>query len=112
MPAVELRRELEELRNLHDVARALLGARTFERAASRVVFAAMGSLGAGSGVLFLAEDRGRMRVALACGHDDVDVGETLRVSEPAREWMLHEGAFAVRAAGAARALGATRDACC
>ncbi len=106
----DLQRQLEELRNLHDVARALLGARTAERLASRVVLAAMGSLGARSGVLFVPDDRGRLCVSYAYGREDVVAGETLRLPEAAREWMLREGAFTLRAAGAARALGPARDA--
>ncbi|MEO5619181.1 MAG: sigma 54-interacting transcriptional regulator, partial [Candidatus Eisenbacteria bacterium] len=108
--SAELQHQLEELRNLHDVARALLGARTSERLASRVVLAAMGSLGARSGALFVPDERGRLRVVFAYGRDDVVAGESLRVPDPAREWMLRENAFPVRSAVAARMLGPARDA--
>jgi transcriptional regulator with GAF, ATPase, and Fis domain len=106
----DLQRQLEELRNLHDVARALLGARSAERMASRLVLAAMGSLGARSGALLVPDDRARLRVAFAYGRDDVVAGESLRVGDPAREWMLREGAFVVRSAAAARLLGPSREA--
>jgi transcriptional regulator with GAF, ATPase, and Fis domain len=103
------RHELEALRNLHDVARGLLAARRPESIASQLMYAAMGSLGARSGAVFLAADRGRLRCVLASASEYASA-ELLRVGEPAFEWLAKEGAFALRTATAARGLGPSRDA--
>ena len=105
----DLERRLSDLANLYEVARSLLGARDPDRVASRIVLATMGTLGARSGALYRADERGRLR--LACHHppEATQRGGVLRVERAAREWMLHEGAFALGGAAAARGLGALRD---
>jgi transcriptional regulator with AAA-type ATPase domain len=105
----DLERRLSDLANLYEVARSLLGARDPDRVASRIVLATMGTLGARSGALYRADERGRLR--LACHHppEAATRGGVLRVERVAREWMLHEGAFALGGAAAARGLGALRD---
>jgi len=105
----DLERRLTELGNLYEVARALLGARDSGRVASRIVLAAMGTLGARSGAMFRAEERGRFRLAFHYPPESAEPGEPLRIEPAASEWMLHEGAFALAGAAAARGLGSLRD---
>ena len=62
----DLERRLSDLANLYEVARSLLGARDPGRVASRIVLATMGTLGARSGALYRADERGRLK--LACHH--------------------------------------------
>ncbi len=96
----EIQRRLFELSNLYSVARSLLGARDHDRVASRVVLSAMGSLGARSGVMFVLDERGRLRLRYAYGPDpeQVEYGETLAVPAETREWMLRQGVFKVDSA--------------
>ncbi|HEY2955608.1 MAG TPA: sigma-54 dependent transcriptional regulator [Candidatus Eisenbacteria bacterium] len=101
----DLERQLAELANLYEVARALLGARDSARVASRIVLAAMGTLGARSGALFRADERGRFRLAFHYPPESAEPGDTVRVEPAACEWMLHEGAFSLAGPAAARGLG-------
>jgi transcriptional regulator with GAF, ATPase, and Fis domain len=105
----ELQRSLAELGNLYEVARSLLGARDPERVASRMVLACMGTFGAVSGAMFIADDRGRFRLAYAYGPHEAAAGETLPLDAPAREWILREGVFALAGPAATRSLGAARE---
>jgi transcriptional regulator with GAF, ATPase, and Fis domain len=107
--AADLERRLSDLANLYEVARSLLGARDPARVASRIVLAAMGTLGARSGSIYRAEERGILR--LVCRHpaEPAARGTVLRIDRGAREWMLHEGAFELAGAAATRGLGRLRD---
>jgi len=86
-------RRIGELSTLYEIARALLGARDRRQAAERIVLAGLGALGVSSGALFLAQERGRYRLAYAAGLDDERRSDTLVLPEAAREWILHQGAF-------------------
>ena len=103
------RRRLGELSSLYEAARTLLGARDHPQVASRIVSSGMGVLGARSGAMFVADDRGRYRLLHAAGIDSAERGESLSIPAQAREWLLREGAFTVGAAHAARGLGELRD---
>ena len=105
----DLERRLADLASLYEVARTLLGARDSTRIASRLVLAAMGTLGARSGALYHADERGRLRLASRRPHDASARDGVLNVERAAREWMLREGAFVLAGATAARGLGNLRD---
>ena len=89
-----LERQLLELSSLYEIARSLLGAADAARVASRVVLAGLGTFGARSGALFLADDRARYRLVYARGAEG-EQGEPLAIESEAREWMLREGAFEI-----------------
>ena len=103
----EFEHRLAELSVLHEFSRALLGAHDRDQVGSRAVLSVMGALGARSGALFAADERGRYRVIAARGIEDG--AESLRIPDTAREWMLRTGGFALATAAAARALGELRD---
>jgi transcriptional regulator with GAF, ATPase, and Fis domain len=105
----DLERQLNDLANLYEVARSLLGAPGPERVASRVVLSTMGTLGACSGAMYRADDRGRLKLACRYPRDPAARDGALRIERAAREWMLREGAFAIPGAAAGRGLGALRD---
>src|SRR5512141_2626820 len=85
------RLRIAELSTLYEIARALLGARDRQQAAMRIVLSGLGALGVSSGVLFLAAERGRYRLAYAAGLPGAERGEGLLLPEASREWMLREG---------------------
>src|SRR5215470_17016825 len=95
----------EDLPTLYEIARALLGARDRAQVASRLVLSGMGALGAASGAMLVAEERGRYRLLYAAGLALDARGETLVLPAPAREWMLRESHFSLAAPAATRALG-------
>ena len=101
----DTQRRLAELSSLYEAARTLLGARNHLQVASRIVHSGMGVLGARSGAMFVADDRGRYRLLHAAGVDGGERGETVPVTAQAREWLLREGSFRLGGAGATRALG-------
>ena len=106
-PAV-LQRRLAELGTLYEVARGLIGARDQAQVASRVVLSVMGALGVRSGALLAIDERGRYAVL----HGEIDWDERPRavtVPAAAREWMLRNGAFALRTPEARAALGNLHD---
>ena len=103
------RRRLAELSSLYETARTLLGARDHQQVASRMVSSGMGVLGARSGAMFVADDRGRYRLLHVAGIESAERGESLSISAQAREWLLREGAFVVGTPAAARALAELRD---
>jgi DNA-binding NtrC family response regulator len=84
-----------ELSSLYEAARSLLGARNHHQVASRMVHSCMGVLGARSGAMFVADDRGRYRMQHVSGLDEAERGEVLPITPAAREWLLREGAFIV-----------------
>jgi len=98
----------EDLPTLYEIARALLGARDRAQVASRLVLSGMGALGAASGAMLVAEERGRYRLLYATGLPLDTRSETLVLPAPAREWMLREGHFTLASPGAARGLGEVR----
>ena len=103
-----LQRRLAELGTLYEVARGLIGTRDQAQVASRVVLSVMGALGVRSGALLAMDDRGRYGVLYA----EIEWSEEpppLAVPAHAREWMLRNGAFALRTAGARTALGDLHD---
>jgi transcriptional regulator with GAF, ATPase, and Fis domain len=108
-PPGEARPRDADIVTLYEVARALLGARDVGQVASRLVLSGMGSLGARSGCFFVADERGRLRLAYSAGHATGETGETLPLSSAAREWLMREGCFAATGAAVARALGPGRD---
>jgi len=97
-----LERQLLELSSLYEISRSLLGAMDATRIASRVVLAGMGTFGARSGALFLADDRGRYRLTYTRGAEPIEPGEALALESDVREWMLREGAFVVQRIGSPR----------
>src|SRR5690242_11264381 len=103
------KRQLAELANLYEVARALIGARDQRQIATRIVLSGMGTLGLRSGAMFVADDKGRFALLAAAGVSDHDPGESIAIPSAAREWLLREGVFALATAGAARGLGPLRD---
>ena len=103
------KRQLAELANLYEVARALIGARDQRQIAARIVLSGMGTLGLRSGAMFVVDDKGRFRLLAAAGVSDHDPGESLQIPSPVREWMLREEVFALATPGAARGLGPLRD---
>src|SRR5207249_3594824 len=105
----DLERRLGDLANLYEVARSLLGARDPGRIASRIVLATMGTLGARSGALYRADERGRLRLASHHPPETMARGGVLRIERAAREWMLREGAFALEGAETSHGLGTLRD---
>ncbi|TMQ74204.1 MAG: sigma-54-dependent Fis family transcriptional regulator [Candidatus Eisenbacteria bacterium] len=108
-PPQESQRRLAELSSLYEAARTLLGARNHAQVASRVIHSSMGVMGARSGAMFVADDRGRYRLVHSSGLDDAERGEMLPITAQAREWLLCEGAFATDGASAARLPGELRD---
>jgi DNA-binding NtrC family response regulator len=105
----DTQRRLAELSSLYEAARTLLGARNHHQVASRVVSSGMGVLGARSGAMFVADDRGRYRLLHAAGIEGAERGELVPISAPACEWLLRESSFALAGAGAARNIGELRD---
>jgi len=99
---------LARLSQLLEVARALIGAPDARAAAARLAYSAMGVLGARSATLYAAEERGRY-VVRHSSLAEVAPGESIRLSEAAREWMLREGAFSLNGPAALRALGDARE---
>jgi len=102
-------RRLAELSSLYEAARALLGARSHDQVASRVVLSCMGVLGARSGAMFVSDDRGRYRLLHFAGIESAERGEILSVPAHAREWLLREGSFVTGNAAVARGLGELND---
>ena len=103
------RRRLAELSSLYEAARTLLGARDHQQVATRIVSSGMGILGARSGALFVADERGRYRLLHAAGIENAERGEHLPIPAAPREWLLREGAFVVGSPAAARGLAEMRD---
>ncbi len=103
------KRHLNELANLYEVARALIGARDQRQIATRIVLSGMGTLGLRSGAMFVADDKGRFTLLASAGVSDHDPGESIAIPSAPREWLLREGVFALATAGAARGLGPLRD---
>src|SRR5262245_52368961 len=103
----DLALRLAELSTLYEVARGLVGARDHAQIGFRVVLTSMGALGARSGAAFVIDERGRYRL-LYSSLAGVAAAESVVVPEPARQWMMREGAFALDPA-AQRALGGLRD---
>src|SRR5689334_25351072 len=95
------KRHLNELANLYEVARALIGSRDQRQIAARIVLSGMGTLGLRSGAMFVADDKGRFRLLAAAGVSDHDPGESLQIPNAAREWMLREEVFALDTPAAA-----------
>ena len=104
-PQDDSRRRLAELSSLYETARTLLGARSHHQVASRMVHSCMGILGARSGAMFVADDRGRYRLLHSASIEDAERGETLAIPAQPREWLLREGAFVTGRAAGARGLG-------
>ncbi|HKQ59122.1 MAG TPA: sigma-54 dependent transcriptional regulator [Candidatus Eisenbacteria bacterium] len=105
----DTQRRLAELSSLYEAARTLLGARNHHQVASRVVSSGMGVLGARSGAMFVADDRGRYRLLHAASIESAERGELVPISAQSREWLLRESSFALASPSAARALGDLRD---
>ena len=105
----DLERQLNDLANLYEVARSLLGALDPGRIAARIVLSAMGTLGAASGAMYRADERGILRLVRRYPRDPAADGDALRIERATREWMLREGAFLVSGAASARGLGRLRD---
>ena len=103
------RRRLAELSSLYEAARTLLGARDHQQVASRMVSSGMGVLGARSGAMFVADDRGRYRLLHSAGIENAERGESLPITAQTREWLLKEGAFVVGTPAASRGLAELRD---
>ena len=102
-------RRLAELSSLYEAARALLGARDHQQVAARIVRSGMGVLGARSGAMFVADDRGRYRLLHCATIEDAERGEHLPIPAQPREWLLREGAFVMVGAATARGLAELRD---
>src|SRR5437867_3847905 len=107
--AEDPKRRLNELADLYEVARALIGSRDQRQIATRIVLSGMGTLGLRSGAMFVADERGRYRLLAAAGASDHDPGEALQLPSAAREWMLREGVFALGTPAAGRGLGPLRE---
>src|SRR5262245_51237494 len=91
----QLQRRVDELSALYEVARALIGTHDVPHIASRAVLTVMGQLGVRSGGMFAIDERGRYRLLHGEFGDDLEP-RSLQVSNPIREWMLRNGAFALR----------------
>jgi transcriptional regulator with GAF, ATPase, and Fis domain len=98
-----------DIATLYEIARALLGARDARQAASRLVLSGIGTFGARSGAVLLAEDRRRLKLVYAAGLDDAPPGELVAMTEDARTWLEQAEPFALESVIAARGLGKLRD---
>ncbi|MFI5371624.1 MAG: sigma 54-interacting transcriptional regulator [Candidatus Eisenbacteria bacterium] len=98
-----------DIATLYEIARALLGSRDARQAASRLVLSGIGTLGARSGAVLLADDRRRLKLVYSAGLDDAPPGEVLPMSEDVRTWLEQAAPFALESAAAARGLGRLRD---
>ena len=103
------RRRASELATLYEVARALLGSRSPNQVAARIVLSGMGALGVRSGAMFVADERGRYELLYASGIEGVGPGDGISISPAVREWILREGVFLLSGQGAARGLAALRS---
>ena len=102
-------RRLAELSSLYEASRTLLGARNHQQVAARIVHSGMAVLGARSGAMFVADDRGRYRLLRSTGIQGAESGESLSIPAPAGEWLLREGACALVGPAAKHALGDLRE---